>query len=657
MEKETPLGQDVFDRKRVEDCRRLFIQFNGTDFRAIERAMHKLGHASFSRRLLYGYRRGGKFYGGWIERHGFDRSLEEAALSVPPPKRRITSARAFACFQDWLKAVRPNMQWDLRHQMPIFKKLQMLEEGAIKRLMIFMPPRHGKSEMVTVGFASWLLREDPSRNVIIGSYNQRLANRFSRKIKRTLVDDWYLHGNEADDEDAGERLDRKRPACIAADAADGGAGESTRKTLSTAGNHAGGTGVCKRDACGPVAYPNGSPFPFASKRRANTDAEWETSHGGGLRAVGVGSGVTGFGADYVFVDDPIKSRAEAESPTYRRRVWEWFNDDLFTRLEPNGKTVLIQTRWHEDDLAGRLLREAAEASGNDWAIVDLPALAEGLDRKRPACQAADAADGDTIETPHKALTTPGHHAGGTGVGKRDACGPVENGPVEDQLGRSPGEALWPERYDEETLSRIRTQLGSYSFASLYQQKPVPAEGGLFKREWFRIVARAPEGLRWKRATDPGITSTASSDYTASFRIAFDRENNLYIDGGYRKQVEYPELRRFILSRMREERDTVEHCIERSGHGFALIQDLARERSVRGQPLRGVEVRDGKIARALGWIALAEQGKVFLTRGGWNRDFIDECTAFPAGTHDDQVDAVSVGVKATQRRGGGFWTFA
>lgn len=226
----------------------------------------------------------------------------------------------------------------------------------------------------------------------------------------------------------------------------------------------------------------------------------------------------------------------------------------------------------------------------------------------------------------------------------------------DPIGRAPGEALWPERFDVETLDRIRRKLGTYSFAALYQQRPVPADGGLFKREWFNIIARAPEGLKWKRATDPGILSTASSDYTASFRVAFDRQNNLYIDGGFRKQMEYPELRRYVLGRMREERDTIEHCIERSAHGHALVQDLARERSIRGRPLRGIEVREGKVARALGWIALAEQGKVFLTRGGWNRDFVDECIAFPAGSHDDQIDAVSIGIKASRQLGGGFYTF-
>ena len=117
-------------------------------------------------------------------------------------------------------------------------------------------------------------------------------------------------------------------------------------------------------------------FPFISNRPKNTESEWETAVGGGLRAVGVGSGVTGFGANLIVIDDPVKSRAEAESQKMREKVWHWFNDDIYTRLEPNGSIVLIQTRWHEDDLAGRLLREPVPEGGEKWEVVNLPALAE-----------------------------------------------------------------------------------------------------------------------------------------------------------------------------------------------------------------------------------------------------------------------------------------
>src|SRR5439155_14826587 len=170
------------------------------------------------------------------------------------------------------------------------------------------------------------------------------------------------------------------------------------------------------------------------------------------------------------LDDPIKGRTAAESKNNRERVWNWFNDDLHTRLEPNGSIILIQTRWHEDDLAGRLLKEA-ESGGEKWDVISLPALAE----------------------------------------------------ADDPLGRKEGEPLCEERFDRETLLAKKAKMGSYSFSALYQQTPTPVEGCLFKRGWFsRIVDFVPSGLRWFRGYDLAVSTKTSADYTASFRCALDR---------------------------------------------------------------------------------------------------------------------------------------
>ena len=199
--------------------------------------------------------------------------------------------------------------------------------------------------------------------------------------------------------------------------------------------------------------------------------DWRTRAGGGVRAVGVGSGVTGRGANLIIIDDPVKSREEAESEAYRRRVWNWYRDDMYTRLEPNGALVLIQTRWHEADLAGRLLDEARQG-GEAWEVISLPALAD------------------------------------------------ENDP----LGRPPGAALCPERYDVPALERIRGVLGTYSFEALYQQRPRPAEGALFKRQWFKVVERAPDGLRWVRYWDLAASTREQADFTASAAVALADED-------------------------------------------------------------------------------------------------------------------------------------
>lgn len=421
-------------------------------------------------------------------------------------------------FPLWLRETTgPNWRWDRRHQRFLYRHLHRVTTGRSRRLMIFMPPRHGKSETVTVRYTAWRIERERTLKVILGCYNQRLANRFSRNIRRI----------------AEERI------------------------------------------------------PLAKDRRAAD--EWETPEGGGVRAAGVGAGVTGFGASLIVIDDPVKSRAQAESVIYRDNVWDWFNDDLYTRLEPNGAIILIQTRWHEDDLAGRLLKRMAEG-GEKWDVVRLPAIAED----------------------------------------------------NDPLRRKPGTALWPGRFSLADLERIRAQQGSHSFGSLYQQNPVPREGGIFKRGWFtRFVDRPPKHLRWVRGYDLAVSTKTSADHTASFLCGLDeRTGELYIADGFRGQIEYPAQRRFVLERLKAEPHVL-HSIESSLHGKALLQDLRTDRRTAGKSLCGVDVDADKLTRALGWAALAEEGKVVLVRGGWNEEFIDEACSFPHGRHDDQVDAVSL----------------
>jgi predicted phage terminase large subunit-like protein len=220
--------------------------------------------------------------------------------------------------------------------------------------------------------------------------------------------------------------------------------------------------------------------------------------------------------------------------------------------------------------------------------------------------------------------------------------------VVDVLGRKEGQALCPKRFNVAALERIKKKIGSYSFSALYQQEPVPASGGSFKREWFRqIVDVAPPNLRWKRGYDLAISTKTSADYTASFRCAFDKLGNLYIADGFRKRIEYPEQRRFIIERMQSEPGT-EHGIESAMHGKAVVQELRREPGIRRFAFREIAVEADKLTRALAWLNLAEAGKVFLVRGPWIDEFLDEVCRFPSGRHDDQVDAVSIAVSMLNR---------
>ena len=354
--------------------------------------------------------------------------------------------------------------------------------------------------------------------VIIGAYNQMLANKFSRKARRIAL----------------ERI------------------------------------------------------PVSTDRAAME--EWETLAGGGLRAIGVGGGITGQGGNLIMIDDPVKSREEAESLSYRDRVWDWYRDDLYTRLEPGGAIILTMTRWHEDDLAGRLITEM-QSGGEQWEILNLPALAE------------------------------------------------ENDP----LGRQPGEALCPERYSVTDLESIRTVLGIRSYTALYQGRPQPAEGAMFKRHWFEIKPQAPEGLKWVRYWDLAASTKTTADYTASAEVSLDPEGNLWIRNMVRGRWEWPDAKKIMVQTMIAGNGT-RHGVEKALHGIAAVQELLRDKTLVATTIKGIDVDKDKVTRALPWAARAEAGKVKLVRGEWISAFLDEVCAFPQGTHDDQVDTVSGGAQ-------------
>jgi predicted phage terminase large subunit-like protein len=250
-----------------------------------------------------------------------------------------------------------------QHHAQIAAKLEAVERGEIDRLMIFMPPRHGKSELASKRFPAWCLGRDPSRQIIAASYNSDLANDFGRNVRNIVAEPEF-----------------------------------------------------------------GQVFPgvgLASDSQAAN--RMNTNYGGAYVAAGVGTAVTGRGAHIALIDDPFKDREEADSERRRNTVWDWYRSTLYTRLMPSGAIVLIQTRWHEDDLAGRLLEHEA----GQWDVLELPAV-------------------------------------------NDA-----------------GEALWPEWYDKAALDRIKATIGPREWSALYQQKPQPDDGTFFQREWFQTWGKLP----------------------------------------------------------------------------------------------------------------------------------------------------------------------
>jgi predicted phage terminase large subunit-like protein len=278
--------------------------------------------------------------------------LAELERLVKELKRR-ESQRSLLAFTEYTNPLYRSAE----HHRRICDKLEAVERGDIDRLMIFMPPRHGKSELASKRFPAWCLGRQPTRQIIAASYNSDLANDFGRNV-RNIVDEPEFR----------------------------------------------------------EVFPNVSLATDSyAANRMNTD------HGGAYVAAGVGTAVTGRGAHIALIDDPFKDREEADSERRRDIVWDWYRSTLFTRLMPGGAIVLIQTRWHEDDLAGRLL----ETEPEQWDVLELPAL------------------------------------------------------------DLQGKALWPEWYDEQALARIKATIGPREWSALYQQRPQPDEGTFFQRSWFK----------------------------------------------------------------------------------------------------------------------------------------------------------------------------
>lgn len=427
------------------------------------------------------------------------------------------------------------------HHRVLCDYLDRFVAGDMPRLMVFMPPRHGKSELVSRRLPAYILGQNPDATIIASSYSADLASRMNRDVQR-IID----------------------------------------------------TPVYSRLFPETQLYGTNIRTVARGSYLRNSDIFEVVGHTGVYRGAGVGGGITGMGGQYLIIDDPIKNREEADSATYRDALWEWYTSTFYTRAEQHGAILITLTRWHEDDLAGRLLTMAAnDPRADQWAVLRFPAIAEPRDR--------------TIEDV-----------------------------------RAHDEPLWPEKYDAERLATIRATVGSRQWDALYQQHPRPADGAIFKRQWFRIVDHAPDGLRWVRYWDLAASTKTSADYTASAALAFDRDGTLYIRDMVRGRWEWPDAKRTMIETMRADPRTLQG-IEKALHGIAAVQDLQRETQVAHVTIKGIDVTKDKMTRALPWAARAEANKVRLVRGEWIPSFLDEVCAFPLGTHDDQVDTVSGGV--------------
>lgn len=419
------------------------------------------------------------------------------------------------------------------------RALMEMETGSIDRLMVFMPPRHGKSYLISQHYPAWYLGTHPDNKVIMTSHTHSLASGFSAAARDLLIE----YGPEH--------------------------------------------------------------FGVEVSKDVRSKEEWQIEgHRGGLKAAGVGGPIVGSGADLFIIDDPVKNDEQAISPVYREKVWNWWQSTASTRLEPHGRVALMNTRWHDDDLAGRLLKhEGRVEDGGRWTVLSLPAIAE----------------------------------------------------QNDQMGREPGEPLWPERWPLRVLEQTRKDKTDYWWAAMYQQRPGqfgesswPAEyfEGLWADQWpteFKASAMALDPAMGKDKT--------RGDYQA---IVFAGLLNgiVYVDARLIR-VPPPELVDVALSWWTSCKPNAFTC---EANGFqdllgGMLNEKTRELGLFDcicMPDVAVGNKEIRIEREI--TPLLARDKLRLRKGSPHTQLLfDQMRSFPNADHDDGPDALALAIKTLRDR--------
>ncbi|PPD07142.1 MAG: hypothetical protein CTY28_10190 [Hyphomicrobium sp.] len=414
---------------------------------------------------------------------------------------------------DFTQYTLPSYQPAIHHKL-IAEKLEAIERGEIDRLMINMPPRHGKSELGSRRFPAWFLGRNPSSTIMSASYNLDKAEEFGGEV---------------------------------------------------------------RDIVRSAAYRN--LFPQVQlKEDTRAKGFWRTEQGGYYISAGVGTALTGRGTvgPIVLIDDPLKDRAEADSERHRENVKQWYSAVVLSRFPK--AVIVVQTRWHEDDLTGWLLSEQAKG-GDQWDILELPAISPD------------------------------------------------------------GRALWPEFYPIDVLERLKRATIPRDWSALYQQRPAPDEGAYFKRDWFRWYDEKPQQLRIYGASDYAVTE-GDGDYTVHIVVGVDPEDNIYVLDLWRGQTTSDNWVQVWLDMVRAHKPMM--WVEEQGQIIKSIGPFL-ERRMREERVycrrEQVSSASDKPTRSRSIQARAAMGKVYLpSKAPWLADFTSELLVFPAGKHDDQVDA-------------------
>lgn len=400
------------------------------------------------------------------------------------------------------------------------------------RLMVFTPPRHGKSELISHWTSVWYLSRWPANKIILTTYEASFAAHWGGEARDTL--------DEISDEQN-----------------------------------------------------------IHIRRDTQSKSEWRIQdYNGGMITAGVGGAITGRGANLFIIDDPVKNAKEALSPVFRETAKQWYRSTAFTRLEPDASQILIMTRWHDDDLAGWILKEL----GGDWVIINLPAIAE----------------------------------------------------PNDILGRKEGEALWPERYPIEKLigplpnqqKPIREIQGPYWWNALYQQRPSAEAGAIVRLEWWKYYKEPPSCGYKIQSWDTAFKKGEENDYSVCTTMGVTKDSYPILDM-WRGRPEFPELERMVEAQAEKHKPDL-ILIEDKASGQSVIQTLRRKSKI---PIVARQPKGDKQSRVHAVSGIIEAGKVLLPENAeWLSDWLDEWMRFPTGAHDDIVDSGTQGLLELSKKG-------
>lgn len=430
-------------------------------------------------------------------------------------------------FRHFIEYIQPEYQFNWHH-LALIDALQRLADRKYQRLIVMMPPRHGKSELVSRLFPAWCFVRNQNEQVIVSSYSLDLASAMNRDCQRIITSQKYL------DLFPDVRLSEGRDS-------------SAIKTSK------------RFDIIGSKGY---------------------------YIAAGVGGGITGAGATVGIIDDPIKNAEEADSKTYRDKAHEWYKTTFRTRFEPGAIEVICQTRWHEDDLTGRILQSTTPGT----EVISFTALAEKNEENR-------------------------------GI----------------------GDALWESKYNRVKLLEIQKDVGTRAWSALYQQRPSAEEGWLIKKAWFPKYDPRKFQIEGKIVNfffDTAYTEDEKNDPTGA--IAYVKDGaNFYVLEYKSEYLEFPaqieNVKDFSARNGYTSRSIIR--VEPKASGKSVVQVLKAATALNIKEAR--VPKESKTARVNSCAAALESGRVFLPDGmTWVDNFLTECATFPNAAHDEAVDCLT-----------------